>query len=131
MGAALALSGAVRALGAAAREGEAGLVLGVNAVTRALERRAKVFYMDLWRAANARIKLLLVARCGKENTREAAAQARANVQEPLERLARYVGVDPKIWNDRVSISLDELERLIEPRLRRSIRTLSQHADNSC
>lgn len=34
-----ALSGAVRALGAAAREGEAGLVLGVNAVTRALERR--------------------------------------------------------------------------------------------
>jgi hypothetical protein len=85
-----------------------------------MERRAKVFFMDLWREANDRLKPLLVARTGGDPSRDAAQQATACVQEPLERLAHYVGVDPKLWSDRVVISLAELDAMIEPRLRRAV-----------
>lgn len=85
-----------------------------------MERRAKVLFMDLWREANDRLKPLLVARTGGDTSVEAAERASATVQEPLLRLARYVGVDPKLWNDRVVISLAELERMIEPRVRRTV-----------
>ena len=80
-----------------------------------LEQRAKVFFMDLWREANDRLKPLLVARAGEEG-----GEARASVQEPLERLARWVGVDPKVWNDRVSVSLAELEHMVAPRVRAAV-----------
>ncbi len=85
-----------------------------------MERRAKVLFMDLWREANDRLKPLLVARTGNDTGLEAAEQASATVQEPLLRLARYVGVDPKLWNDRVVVSLAELEHMIEPRVRRAV-----------
>lgn len=85
-----------------------------------MERRAKVLFMDLWREANDRLKPLLVARTGGVTSLEAAEAASATVQEPLLRLARYVGVDPKLWNDRVVVSLAELERMIEPRVRRAV-----------
>lgn len=80
-----------------------------------LEQRAKVFFMDLWREANDRLKPLLVARAHEEG-----AEARASVQEPLERLARWVGIDPKVWNDRVSVSLAELEHMVAPRIRAAV-----------
>ena len=83
-----------------------------------LEQRAKVFFMDLWREANDRLKPLLVARASEHPAED--ARARAHVQEPLERLARWVGVDPKSWNDRVAVSLAELEHMIAPRVRRAV-----------
>lgn len=85
-----------------------------------MERRAKVLFMDLWREANDRLKPLLVARTGGDTSPAAAEAAAATVQEPLLRLARWVGVDPKVWNDRVSVSLAELEHMIEPRVRRAV-----------
>lgn len=85
-----------------------------------MERRAKVLFMDLWREANDRLKPLLVARTAGDTSLEAAEAASATVQEPLLRLARFVGVDPKVWNDRVVVSLAELERMIEPRVRRAV-----------
>lgn len=83
-----------------------------------LEQRAKVFFMDLWREANDRLKPLLVARAAEAGGDVSAA--RASVQEPLERLARWVGIDPKAWNDRVSVSLAELEHMVAPRLQRAV-----------
>lgn len=85
-----------------------------------MERRAKVLYMDLWREANDRLKPLLVARCGGEISASAAAEAEAKVQEPLERAATYVGVEPELWNKEVSLTLAELEAMIGPRVKRSI-----------
>lgn len=85
-----------------------------------MERRAKVFFMDLWREANDRLKPLLVARTGGDTSADAAVRATATVQEPLDRLARYVGIDPKVWNDRVTVTLAELEHMIEAPVRKAV-----------
>jgi len=85
-----------------------------------MEQRAKVFFMDLWRECNDRLKPLLVARAGGDTSLEAAEQARSAIQEPLERLAAYLDIDPKLWNDRVAVSLAELEALIEPRVTQAV-----------
>lgn len=81
------------------------------------ERRAKLLFMDLWREANDRLKPLLVARCADPLSAAAADAAKARVQEPLERAARWLGLDPKVWTGQVEVSLGELERMVEVRAR--------------
>lgn len=92
-----------------------------------LERAAKVLFLELWREANDRLKPLLVARAEQAAEADAPAapsgasfRVAARVQEPLERVARHTGVDPKVFSDEVEVTQVELERMIEPRLRRAL-----------
>ena len=74
------------------------------------ERLARKLFCELWPEADT-LKLLVVA----------SKTGEANVASPLKRVAKYAGVDPKLFNDEVKVSLDELENRIRERVERTVR----------
>jgi molecular chaperone DnaK (HSP70) len=68
------------------------------------ELMAKKLFHELWLEAD-KLKLML--------SKGAAEAGQASIQAPLERLARFAGIDPKVFNDEVTLSLEELNAIVE------------------
>ncbi|HVY60826.1 MAG TPA: Hsp70 family protein, partial [Planctomycetota bacterium] len=74
------------------------------------EAAAKELFYELWHEAETMKVLAVGNRDGK-----------ANVSQVLRRVATYAKVDPKVFNDRIAFSRDELNRAIRPALERALR----------
>ncbi len=74
------------------------------------EATAKELFYELWHEAET-LKIMLVASKSRE----------VKISNVLKKTARYTGVDPMLFNQTVSLTMDQLEALISPAVEGNIR----------